>query len=57
MKDKNPKEMTSFERKDEIRRLKEGLEIRKDYPPHHPIIVAFKKRLKVLENVNQKEEQ
>jgi len=56
MKDKNPKEMTSSERKEEIRRLKEGLEIRKDYPPAHPIIVAFKKRLKVLENANQKEE-
>jgi len=52
MKDKNPKEMTSSERKEEIRRLKEGLEIRKDYPPAHPIIVMFKKRLKILEKTS-----
>lgn len=56
MKDKNPKEMTSSERKEEIKRLKRGLEIRKDYPPDHSILVMIKKRLKVLENVNQKEE-
>ena len=50
--DKNPKEMTSSERKDEIRRLKEGLEIRNDYPPDHTIIVNFKKRLKILEETS-----
>ena len=52
MMDKNPKEMTSSERKEEIKRLKAGLEIRKDYPPDHSIIVMIKKRLKVLEETS-----
>lgn len=45
---KSPKEMTRSEIREEIQRLKRGLELRKGYEPGNPILLMIKKRLKVL---------
>lgn len=47
------KSMTSSQIRDEIWRLKKGLEIRKHYPPDNSVVKVIEERLKILEKEEQ----